>query len=503
MKKAIPILLLILCLLSTPSLTGYRAFVKAQNRTWTVGYDRPADFTSIREAVNNNNVSLNDVILVYKGVYNEGVEINKGVTLVGEDKGSTIITGDAISASVIYISASNVKVKNFTIKKTGATFRDMGIWLYSSGCEVSHNDIIGINQGIFLTSFGANVISDNVILASNDTGISLIFSIGNRLVGNTISNSQKGISLSASKSNTFAGNTVSSNQQGASITFSSTQNRFYDNNFLNNTSQVVTDGSSNFWNYYGDGNYWSDYNGSDLTQDGIGDQPYRIDVGNIDGFPLMGMFNSFNLVSTGKEYEITIVSNSTVSDFNFEIGLETGNKVMQFAISGKDGTVGFSRVSVPIDLMNYSLLLVSGDEVVPTSLNMSSSSQIPQVYLYFTYLHTDQIVTIISSETWNLLRELSEKSGGLQGDLQGLNSSYLGLLNSYNTLLSNYSDLQRRYLDLNASYNDHLSEFNENLQNLRSLMYIFAGVSAVFIATTAYLSSRLHGRKTRVPEEKK
>jgi hypothetical protein len=217
----------------------------------------------------------------------------------------------------------------------------------------------------------------------------------------------------------------------------------------------------------------------------------------------MGMFNSFNLVTAGKEYEITIVSNSTVSDFNFEIGLETGNKVMQFAISGKDGTVGFSRVSVPTDLMNYSLLLISGDEVVPTSLNMSSSSQIPQVYLYFTYPHTDQIVTIISSETWNLLRELSEKSGGLQGDLQGLNSSYLGLLNSYNTLLSNYSELQQRYLELKASYNDHLSEFNENLQNLRSLMYIFAGVSAVFIATTAYLSSRLHGRKTRVPEEKK
>jgi parallel beta-helix repeat protein len=509
LKKTILFFLLTLSLLSVPSLTGYRAFVKAQNRTWTVGYGRPADFTSIQEALNNYNVVPGDTILVYRGVYNESVKINKGVTLIGEDRDATIINGDANSDFVISVEVSNVNVMNFTVMKPVATAGDNGIRLVSSSIEVSHNNIIGIYDGIILYSWGTNVISDNVILGSNDSGISLILSVGNRFTGNTISNSQKGIYLfSSSRSNKFTGNTISNNQQGVSISYS-TSNTFYDNNFINNTIQATTDGSFNVWSTFGEGNYWSDYKGSDLTKngsinqsDGIGDQPRNIDSSNGDSAPLMGMFNSFNVVSAEKDYQITIVSNSTISDFTFEIGPETGNKVIQFTISGKDGTVGFSRVSVPTGLMNYSLLLVSGNEVVPNSLSGPIGSQVPQVYLYFTYPHTDQIVTIISSETWNLLQELSQSLSALQDDLHDLNLTYLGLLSNYNAIMSNYSELQQRYLELNASYTDHLSEYNDSLQNLRNLMYIFAGVSAVFIITTVYLSSRLHGRKARTPEEK-
>jgi parallel beta-helix repeat protein len=496
LRKTILISLLILCLSSALFLTGHKTSVKAQNRTWTVGYDQPADFTSIQEAVNSNNVVSGHTILVYEGMYNESITINKSLTLIGEDRNATTINGDPNSDFVISVVASNVNIENFTIKKPFATYRDNGIQLISSGCEVSHNNIIDIYDGISLYSWGNNLVSDNLVLGSNDTGISLTISFGNRLADNTISNCQKGIYiLSSSRNNRVTGNVISNNQQGVSISYSTT-NFFYDNDFIDNTIQAGTDGYSNIWSYSGEGNYWSDYNGSDPTHDGIGDQPYKIDASNGDSAPLMGAFNIFNVLSTDEQYQVTIVSNSTISDFAFEIGPETGNKVMRYSISGKDGTVGFSRVSVPKGLMNYSLLMVGGDEVKPTPLSGPSGSQVPQVYLYFTYPHTDQLVTIISSETWNLLQQLLQNLSTSQANLHDLNLTYLDLL-------SNYSQLQQRYLELNDSYARHLSEYDDSLQNLRSLMYIFAGVSAVFIATTVYLSSRLHTRKTRASEEKK
>jgi parallel beta-helix repeat protein len=470
-----------------------------------VGYDQPADFTLIQQAVNSNDVASGDTILVYEGVYNESVEINKSLTLIGEDRNATTINGNPSSDFVISVTtASYVNIENFTIKKPFGTYRDNGILLVSSGCQVSHNNIIDIYDGIGLYSWGNSLISDNLILGSNDTGISLSRSTGNRVTDNTISDCQKGIYIfSFSRNNRLTGNTISNNQQGVSISYYSTTNTFYDNNFINNTVQAATDGSGNAWSNSGQGNYWSDYNGSDPTHDGIGDQPYNIDASNGDGAPLMGTFNSFNVLSADKQYQVTIVSNSTISNFAFEIGPETGNKVMRYAISGRDGTVGFSRISVPIGLMNYSLLLVGGNEVKPTPLSVPSGSQVPQVYLYFTYPHTDQLVTIISSETWNLLQQLLQNLSTSQENLQDLNLTYLSLLSNYTDLLSNYSQIQQRYLELNDSYTHHLSEYNDSLQNLRNLMYIFAGVSAVFIATTVYLSSRLHTRKTRASEEKK
>jgi uncharacterized membrane protein len=140
--------------------------------------------------------------------------------------------------------------------------------------------------------------------------------------------------------------------------------------------------------------------------------------------------------------------------------------------------------------MNYSLVLVSGKEIFPTPLNQSISED----YLYFTYPHTKQTVTIVSSVTFNLYEELLGQFRGLQTNWNFLNLTYFDLLNRYGTLLGNFSRLQQSYLALNASYQDHLSDQSQSLENVRSLMYIFAGTTAVFIVTTIYLSRRQRSR---------
>jgi hypothetical protein len=78
-------------------------------------------------------------------------------------------------------------------------------------------------------------------------------------------------------------------------------NTFYYNNFYGNTQVRVWDGVSgpNYWSYANHGNYWSDYNGSDINGDCIGDLPYNMDVHNsaYQSFPMAGMQDAYPLMA--------------------------------------------------------------------------------------------------------------------------------------------------------------------------------------------------------------
>ncbi len=78
-----------------------------------------------------------------------------------------------------------------------------------------------------------------------------------------------------------------------------TRNIISNNNYVNNTSQF---GASE-WYYLTWGgnrsintlykNYWSDYNGTDTNDDGIGDTPYVVDEYNQDNHTINGTYNIF------------------------------------------------------------------------------------------------------------------------------------------------------------------------------------------------------------------
>jgi parallel beta-helix repeat protein len=129
------------------------------------------------------------------------------------------------------------------------------------------------------------------------TGFDL-YSINNVTIKNTkIRSFDYGIWLYSSSGNTISGNNMTANNY-CILLYSSPNNKFYHNNFINNTRQVYSSGSVNFWDdgYPSGGNYWSDYTDVDFYSgpyqnetgsDGIWDHPYVIDADNQDQYPLV------------------------------------------------------------------------------------------------------------------------------------------------------------------------------------------------------------------------
>lgn len=99
-----------------------------------------------------------------------------------------------------------------------------------------------------------------------------------------------GIQLISSSNNTLFRNSIKNSDNGIYI-YASSNNKVYHNIFINNTNQVyVYNSASNAWDNGCEGNYWSNYLGSDSDGDGIGDTPHVIDENNQDNFPLMAPY---------------------------------------------------------------------------------------------------------------------------------------------------------------------------------------------------------------------
>jgi parallel beta-helix repeat protein len=432
-----------------------------------------------------------DTIFVHSGTYYEkNMVIGKSVSLIGEDRDSTIIDASKIS-NVISIKANDVVLKDLTLRNSSEVLPyNSAIRIeHFTGSVISHNRIIDNGDGIALSYSSGNVISDNIISSNKRDGINFAFSGVNVISDNIVSsNKRDGVGFYFSGGNVISGNTVSLNQNyGMYLDFNSKNNTIYHNNF--NINQVWSI-SSQIWSYTYEGNYWSNYTEKDLNEDGIGDVPYEINANNQDDSPLMGMFSDFNITLKSETYYVTVICNSTISDFSFEISSAIGDRVISFDVAGEDNTVGFCRIAIPTGLMNYSLyVLVDEKEVIPKLLEVSDETY---ACLYLTYTHSEQSVKIISSKTLHLYNELIENYLRLQIDLNNLNVTYRDLLKDYGGLLINYSQLEEIYRYLNASYQEHLVDYSENVYNLQNLTYIFAATTAIFLITTIYLSKHAH-----------
>jgi len=461
----------------------------------------PTDFPTIQAAINGANPGA--TIYVAKGNYTEHLAINKTLSLIGEDRDTTIIDGfDA--DTVISITADNVTIEGVTVVKSVLRTSDTGIRVIGAkGIFISKTQVLNTSAGIIFSSSTNSLISNSAIL-SNYYGLYLLYCNNNSFLNNVFSSNVYAISLYFSSINTFAGNTLSGNSQGVFLPQTSIRNYFYHNNFEDKVP-VASDALNN-WNRGNEGNYWANYNftNQDLNGDGIGDGPYRIDERNLDYYPLMGAFSEYYINIGSMTHYITIISNSTVSDLRFEIGVETGNRIIDFKATGEEGTMGFCRIMIPTALMDRPYSVADTTGLLPASL--LSTSNATNSYLYFSYPQENMTVSIFYSRELALYYELLDKYGELQADLLSLNSTYQNLLanytvgyqtllNNFNALLQNISKLQNDLLSMNSLLQQNLVNQSDAAQNFRNLTYVFAALTAAFLITTVYLSSRLHAAK--------
>jgi len=301
-------------------------------------------------------------------------------------------------------------ITNVTIRNTNIKNFFNGIWLdSSSNIAISGNNITNNRYGIGLyNSSNFNSISGNNITANNGGGISLDYSSNyNSISRNNITNNMEGIYLYSSYSNSISGNNITNNGYGIYLYFLSDYNSIFHNNFINNGQQVYSLDSVNVWDdgYPSGGNFWSDYVGVDVKSglsqdlpesDGIGDTPYIIDADNQDRYPLMRPWTlmptvyTFSIVWEEETFTVSVESNSTVSNFAFN----QPNKEISFYVTGPDGTIGFSNVTIPKQLLYGEpwSVLIDGISVSPTIAENETHS-----ILYFTYTHSTHKIQIIGT----------------------------------------------------------------------------------------------------------
>jgi len=206
-----------------------------------------------------DNASDGDTIYIPSGTYYENITIDKSISLVGEDKDTTIIDSNW-SEYVIYVSADNVNISGFTIRKG---------W-YGIDIHTNYNTITGNNirwnyeGGIRINYSSGNTISKNNI-TNNMDGIGLYYSSNNTITNNNISLNSEwiagcGILLSKSDNNTIKENNVMFNRNGLLI-YDSSNNTISRNNITKNGYEDNWGGSGIYF-YSSDSNT---LNGNNIT----------------------------------------------------------------------------------------------------------------------------------------------------------------------------------------------------------------------------------------------
>ena len=153
----------------------------------------------------------------------------------------------------------------------------------SSGGTSTNNLIYGntVKNGEGIWACYGDIVAKNTVTDS-EMGISVDWGFNSIICGNIITNNRgAGLTKLTGANNTFYANYVANNSFGVEIGVNSLEPQnttFYHNDFVQNTQQtnVINLDYSDRWDNGEEGNYWSNYTGSDANQDSIGDSPYVI-----------------------------------------------------------------------------------------------------------------------------------------------------------------------------------------------------------------------------------
>ena len=199
-------------------------------------------------------------------------------------------------------AAIKILKSNIVLNGAGYTLRgpfngnSTDIWVIGTGPDPNTLDKYTI--GVDLGNNSVNGITIENLNVENFSIGMYIWTQNNTVTRNSISDNIVGLLISGSNA-TLSKNYISDNMRGMFMGFNTGvtpndiivfQNDFEKNKIQLSGCQCKTYNMSeppHNWDNGTQGNYWSDYNGTDANHDGIGDTPYAIDVLDRDRFPLM------------------------------------------------------------------------------------------------------------------------------------------------------------------------------------------------------------------------
>jgi parallel beta-helix repeat protein len=354
--------------------------------------------------------------------------IVKDLTLQKNEQGILLFdtTNTTISNSTITESRFGIEVKSYyfrdvpltnKITENNITKNGVGISIENGGNKVSRN-VFKLNLA------GVYVRADDNLITENKIDNNTLPPTEQWILGYQPPHCEPvvwgfalgpaGIILEATN-NTICYNTIQDNEYGMSIGLLSCNggNIIHHNNFINNTMHGLV-GTINTWEggYPSGGNYWSDYEGVDAYNgpyqnetgsDGIGDTAYFVGkwvnlvracsseaLSQWDQYPLMAPVSLFDAGTWNSvQYNVHVVSNSTISGFHFD---PQEGAFLRFNVTGRNGTTGFCRVTIPKDLLwvKDGWIVTVNDSPVDYTIVSDQN----HTYMCFNYTHSTKTVKI-------------------------------------------------------------------------------------------------------------
>ncbi|MCW4022925.1 MAG: right-handed parallel beta-helix repeat-containing protein [Candidatus Bathyarchaeota archaeon] len=253
---------------------------------------------------NQKNVTIKNIAFE-QGETGARISTCSSINIIGCSFSNGICTGILIQDSI------QILIENNNLIELNTGFGAPAVMLNGAQITLRNNTVIGSGYGITITgssnlitentfecllpiemdTANANIISLNTISGPTSwpgqdsvtgwEGIMLDRLCSNNLIfGNTITgfSGQAIRTISSCSNNTFYGNYIANTGTAIVLQDGATDNTFYGNVFASDSCIVrIDDGvEGTSWDNGTIGNYWRDYNGTDVNEDGIGDTPYTI-----------------------------------------------------------------------------------------------------------------------------------------------------------------------------------------------------------------------------------
>jgi parallel beta-helix repeat protein len=247
MSKKFALILSLCVLLSCLLETTFSAVeVKAPDGYPVHNLNTGLNYTTIQEAIDNSTTQNGHVVFVEKGTYYEHVTIFKSISLIGEERDTTIVDANGTGTAIL-ITTDNVSIANFTIRNAGKIWYGTG---YPDSCirgnnvanvHIENNTLTDAAVCAWFYSSSSVNITKNIVFNATTAGIIGYTSSCVRLHSNLVYNcGLMGIHLDDSSINcTIIDNTVMNTLEGIELEKYSNRNRIEQNNLINNNVSLV------------------------------------------------------------------------------------------------------------------------------------------------------------------------------------------------------------------------------------------------------------------------